>query len=595
MSCRTRSGGSAAITVARMLSGLDDQQTISIYHRLSHAQSDDTPATPDAIRRSAARLRSALAEIPGATEARQRSILRRLERMPDESYTVGDLEAIAALTSTAQRSAEEVDARISIAARSAGVGGAEVRSYVDRVIESVRESGRSAGPSRRERFSGEASVTGAPLPRDRGTQVAMADLMRSNSTWRCAGCGRFRDPDVPHECPSSPASTAPLPPAVSPTSPPPPPRRAQRFRPPPTAYEAERDSARRLYEEAQAQRREEWAAAEHSSWSTDEGGMDLFQAAYSAARARKANGEPAVPLDLESPGFPGRKFGIEIEFNLSDRSAAAKDRLMSRLREAGIFEDDARWERYHGPSRERRNNGQPVWSIENDCTVDGELVTPPLDDTPENWEKIATVCKILRECGALAGNDPNQPTGGHIHVSLGDFDHAVESHDAILRTWGEHNDTLWRLSSRHDGPHRSARFCNPDAVAYGPHPDVSSIRRTNSGHHTTINFDGVTGRQQDHVEYRAWDETLDPGTIQAQVRLSLAITEAALRDPAPSGAPMEQIGSHLQQYRSRRLSGDEWRDSTRPVRNLVDKLFADDRHKEQIAALFSTTRWQRGR
>ena len=599
MSCRTRSGSSAAITIARMLSGLDDQQTISVFHRLSHAYEtnghEGPTEVPDATREHVVRrLREQMATIPELTDARRRSLLRRINEMESgaESYTVAEIMAIAGLVHTANSVSDNLSARIVEAANRAGVSVDAVRQYAEETVASVRDAGRGAGPSRRERLGNGAIPD---LPTDRGTAVALDHLNRVNLSWRCESCGRFRNPDMPHVCPdaATPAPPAPSrarrPRAQRPTAAPRPPRVT-------TSEPPTRSTARQRYEEERARRQAAWEATERSSWSTDEGGMDLFQAAYSAARERKANGEPAVPLDLDSPGIPGRKFGLEIEFNLLNRSAGVKDRIMSRMKEAGVLEPNAHWERYHGPSRQRRANGEEVFSIESDCTVDGELITPPLEDTPENWRKVATICQILKEEGAITtAHGANQPPGGHIHVSLGDFDHGVESHDSILQTWGEHNDTLWRLSSRHDGAHRDTRYCNPNNVHYGPHSDVESIRRDNSGHYTTINFESVTGGRGDHVEFRAWDETLDPGTIQAQARLSLGITEAALRDPTPADTPVDQVGSHLQEYRSRRLSGEEWRGATRPVRNLVDRIFADDRHKEQIASLFATTRWQRGR
>lgn len=616
MSCRTRSGSSAAITIARMLSGLDDQQTISVFHRVTHdwaTNGSRQQPLGDEHHATMQYLRDQIRAIPGLTTARAASILRRIDAMEFESYTVGELQAIRDLVSSANQARNELDEAILHAASVACTSTEEVRRYVEETITSVRESGRSTGPSRRQRMS---NRTISDAPSDRGTVTALDQIQHANITWRCESCGRFRDPNAHHVCPDT---SIPTPPPTTrarrqrarQTAPPPRPLSdADQFdayvlginaqTPPESpgsgAHEDTRLPRYATYMAAQARRQAEWEATERSSWSTDEGGMDLFQAAYNAARERKANGEPAVPLDLDSPGIPGRKFGVEIEFNLTSRTAEVKDRIIRRMIEAGIFEPGATWERYHGISRQRRANGEEVFSVESDCTVDGEFITPILEDTPENWRKIATICQILKEEGAITGaHGGNDPPGGHIHVSLDDFDHGVPSHDAILNTWGVHGDTLWRLSSHPDRAHRDPRFCSPSSMHYGPHDSVQEVRRYNSGHHTTINFESTTGEVKDHVEYRAWDETLDPGVMQAQVRLSLAITEAALRDPTPTGAPIERIGTHLEQYRGRRLSGEEWRGATAPVRRLVDHLFANERHKEQIASLFTTTRWQRAR
>lgn len=598
MSCRTRRGSSAAITIARMLSGLDDQQTISVFHRLTHSlnHNGDAPAPPEEVDGVINQLATQMSTITGLSDARGRSIANRLFEMRQESYSSGELQALRELVSQSREAHAQMARYIGLAAYRSGTSEEDVRAYVDERIRQVREAGRSVGPSRGERLS---HNEGNIMPHDRGTTVAMNALRDADSSWRCPVCGQFRSPDATHVCPgprgaqgppaagrtrrrrvSSRSATPRVSPALSPEV--------------NAALSRSRRTAAQIYQDEQLQRQATWVATERSTWADDDGGMELFQAAYNAARQRKAAGEPAVPLDLDSPGIPGRKFGVEIEFNLPNHTAQTKNRIMSRLVEAGIFEPNATWERYHGPSRARRANGEAVFSIESDCTVDGELVTPPLDDTPENWQKIATICRILKEEGATAGSSRgNQPPGGHVHVSLGDFDHGVQSHDAILGTWGEHNDTLWRLSSHPDRAHRTATYCNPDVMHYGPHTDVATVRRTNAGHHTAINFESVVGSGGDHVEYRAWDETLDPGVIQAQVRLSLGITEAALRDPQAPRGPTERVGSHYTQYRGRRLSGEEWRDATRPVRSLVDHIFSSERHKEQVAALFATTRWQR--
>ena len=59
-----------------------------------------------------------------------------------------------------------------------------------------------------------------------------------------------------------------------------------------------------------------------------------------------------------------------------------------------------------------------------------------------------------------------------------------------------------------------------------------------------MNFGGAaSGSSSSHVEYRMWDSSLDPGTIQTQVKLSLGMTQAAFASPQPAGAPMP-VGAH---------------------------------------------------
>jgi hypothetical protein len=125
------------------------------------------------------------------------------------------------------------------------------------------------------------------------------------------------------------------------------------------------------------------------------------------------------------------------------------------------------------------------------------------------------------------------------------------------------------------------------------------VRYANDGHGLGVNFQSVTGRQTDHVEFRMWDSSLDPGVIQAQVKLSLAPAHTAFRSMGERWGSQEAIGTHRERNaalgRGRRLRGEEWRADTQTFRRLVDRIFTRDEDKAQATALFAVTRWQRRR
>ncbi len=100
------------------------------------------------------------------------------------------------------------------------------------------------------------------------------------------------------------------------------------------------------------------------------------------------------------------------------------------------------------------------------------------------------------------------------------------------------------------------------------------------------------------TEYRLWDATLDPAAIQGQVNLSLGMTDAAFRDHSWGDAT--PIGSHYTSNRTQlggrrgaRLTGDAWSNDTHQVRELTDRLFWRTANREQVAALYAATRWER--
>lgn len=110
----------------------------------------------------------------------------------------------------------------------------------------------------------------------------------------------------------------------------------------------------------------------------------------------------------------------------------------------------------------------------------------------------------------------------------------------------------------------------------------------------TVNLEAVAfppdgHAQQAHAEFRCWDGSLAPSRIQAQIKLSLALTDYAARHPGePPGRPTPSAaggGSVMQTD----PSGPEFAEASRPIRLLIDRLFRRDADKQQIAALWALT------
>jgi hypothetical protein len=346
--------------------------------------------------------------------------------------------------------------------------------------------------------------------------------------------------------------------------------------------------------QAEARARE---PAPSSSWADD---PSAFQAAYREARRRRERGEAAVEFMAEDAtgGLGarqgGRAFGVEIEFDLApgvDR-AQALAAIGRDLYAAGLTRSPAQRGYHARPS----DSAAGLWRFESDSTVAGEIVSPIAYDEPQTWSQLAQVCAIVRRHGGVA----THRTGGHVHVGVGDYDHAVENHNNLLALFGSHEDVLYRLAQNPGRPrHRGTSWCRPNLVAAAPYPTPDQVRWANNGHGIGVNFESVTGRATDHVEFRMWDSSLDPGVIQAQVKLSLGMAHAAFRSPGERWGQREPIGTHRARNaalgRGRRLRGGAWRADTGSFRRLVDRVFARDQDKAQAAALFAVTRWQRER
>ncbi len=329
---------------------------------------------------------------------------------------------------------------------------------------------------------------------------------------------------------------------------------------------------------------------------------EAFQTAYQQAQHRISHGEPAVPYQMQDAtgGLGaregGRGFGVELEFDLPEgvNREATLQAIAEDMHRAGISQIRS-MDRYHASMRQGYSDARDAWRLERDATVAGEIVSPILYDTPETWRDLATVCDIIRRHGGRASIN----AGGHVHVSAHNYDHTVENHNRLMRMVDGYQDTLFRLASNPSrGRHRGTNWCRPNTVPSQGYRDIGQARMANAGHHLAVNMQSVAGRHSDHVEFRMWDASLDPGIIQSQIKVSLGLTEAAFRDAGTATAPHpgtgDRVGAHHARFGTGRLQGEQWREATRSFRGLVDSIFHRDSDKEQITGLFAITKWQRG-
>ncbi|MCA2225619.1 amidoligase family protein [Nonomuraea aurantiaca] len=164
---------------------------------------------------------------------------------------------------------------------------------------------------------------------------------------------------------------------------------------------------------------------------------EAFERDLAEAFARAERGEPVVPYltedatgGLAAPGT-GFKFGREIEYDLPESLKPHQDAINQAiardLYDAGLTRDP--WTHpYHTGHDGGYYEGDNGWRLEQDVSVAGELVSPPLYDTPRTWESIQLVCEIIKSHGGVA----TPSTGGHIHVDTSAFDHIPAFYQRLL-------------------------------------------------------------------------------------------------------------------------------------------------------------------
>lgn len=350
---------------------------------------------------------------------------------------------------------------------------------------------------------------------------------------------------------------------------------------------------------------------------TDEkfsGDNNQFFEAYQEALDRKKNGEEVIPFKVEGGVTDGvcadepgaRQFGVELEFDIKRgvNKATALRKIGEELYAAGLTNTE-RQTHYHAAA----SNGYAKWSFEQDCTVDAELVSPIMKDTPEHWAQMKTAIEIITRNGGTA----TTRCGSHVHVSTASYGLSTAKHAELLRTVNQNEDVLYRLASDPSrGKHRGTRWCAPNVN--DSQDDIADDAQTGHsvlGYHTShglgLNFEGTARSDfmKSNIEFRMWDGTLDPAAIQQQVVVSAAITDYAERSAIENGGSKKptddrkRIGNGklkekaaLESAGVTKHNAETFKEANGHVAEFLDKLFRKNEDKKGVAALFAMTNWQ---
>ncbi len=283
---------------------------------------------------------------------------------------------------------------------------------------------------------------------------------------------------------------------------------------------------------------------------------------------------PRVPFlrsNALDAAYARRGFGLEIEFELLKLAGKRRaiERIGQSLFDAGLVESPVR-------QPPHQNRGSPLWHYEKDGTVSGgEIVSPVLRDSKKTWADLERALKVIVE----NGGELSLKTGGHIHVGVGDFGRSPAKYVALANLFEVFQDELFHLATNPEtGVHRSAsRSTEWSARLRAPvetYKTFTDVLARNSSKYAALTFRAARGGPNGHVEFRLWDGALDPGVIQARVKLSLALTQLAA---APERAH-RLVQRALDAAPSERM----------PM--LLDALFTRPEDLRQVAALYAQVR-----
>ena len=331
-----------------------------------------------------------------------------------------------------------------------------------------------------------------------------------------------------------------------------------------------------------------------------------------AALSRPADQQvPWIEATDTDPGLYGygatREFGVELEFDVHNHAprygdleldqridhhyrylASSPGQLAVGRVARALYEDNFtihdRQSGYHsGLQHGYQRNLRGGWMYEHDGSVNGgEVVSPILSDTPETWQRLHQACGIITRHGGTAS--PN--TGSHITVSAPEQAGRAVRLTRFLRLMHHHQRDLHVMAAagRGRGQGYSAAMPAPPDQGYTTISDARQLL----GRYSFANIAHIapsrnsTTANSSRVEFRLWDGSLEPGRIQAQIKMSTAMLDYTARNrdlvfPADERTPAGTLNPDRA----------EFAEHTGQIRGLIDELFRRDVDKQQAAALWA--------
>lgn len=284
-------------------------------------------------------------------------------------------------------------------------------------------------------------------------------------------------------------------------------------------------------------------------------------------------------------------FGIELEFVDGDSNAIARE-----LYGLGLCSSPSQ-ERYHAI-------GTPgKWTMQRDGSVSvgrygGEIVSPILKDTPQTWENLKTICEVAKRHGARV----NTKTGGHVHVDADPLDGKRQRWRRLFKTVAGTEETLYRLAGGELGKFRGGSYASSAATTMkqgmrmrlpeeGSNYTFKQALRQGSFTRTqSVNLTKFTGGGQT-IEVRAFNGSLTPGIIQANVKAAVGIVHTAER--SRTQGMNEGLTTESYVRRGEQINNVDTNHKTKEAMiKFVDTLFTRKNDKEHIISVLAKNQWK---
>jgi hypothetical protein len=293
---------------------------------------------------------------------------------------------------------------------------------------------------------------------------------------------------------------------------------------------------------------------------------------------QRASEPPVYETESVLDGPDSNTFGVEIEFVGGNREALGR-----ALYQAGLTEFQTQ-QSYHSGARAVSLK----WRYEKDASVDGEIISPILRDTPESWQQIQQVCEIAKAHGATV----NQRCGAHVHIGKAPLDENRNRKYRLHRLIGGNEDLIYRVAAagESEGNFRGTHYAQPIGERISdrrPRNDADAERQIG----TRGNGYPALAMREQTVEFRYFNGTLTPEQIQANIKLAYqaVATAATTNRRTERGQFIPETFSEVS------LLGQHSRinpDDLSSVKRFIDAVFTKTKDRVSFMRSFLNSRWQ---
>lgn len=309
-----------------------------------------------------------------------------------------------------------------------------------------------------------------------------------------------------------------------------------------------------------------------------------------------------IPYDYNNAlNGSGATFGIELEFVDGDSNAIARE-----LYEAGICSYPQMLP-YRSNDYGRYNTPAGMWKLERDGSVSdgqwgGEIISPVLTDTPENWKTIEKVCEIAKRHGAHV----NDQTGAHVHVGMEQLDTARQRWRRFFKSMAGNEESMYKFAGGEMGQyrHNSHDYSPPfepnarrGAAMRRPIETADDVNRmardvSEGNRYQGVNLTNIhNSGKPNTVEFRYFNGSLSPGQIQANVKVAVGIMGTA--EKARANDSEDFVVTENQKRRSTFINNTDNTRDNESMLKFVDTFFTRKKDKDHVLGVLAKNKWKR--